>query len=223
MPEVLVCCARSTVRPVPFRHSTSSSAHNSVPIPTRCTSARSQGDTCAACGCALENVDSGNGHFVLLPGLATAPRSVLPAIRPLRDRSYDRYEVAQEALLEARRLEPIEEFHAKAGDILIWSANLVHGGKPITEERAHRWSQVTHYFFDGCVYVTPFTATRRSASGSSAPVWYRHWRSAAQSYNDEPVHFEDLGNGRSQPNPCAGRTAPSAEQLAEMRRAQIPA
>ena len=46
-------------------------------------------------------------------------------------------------------------FQAKAGDALIWSANILHGGEPILREGATRWSQVTHYFFEGCGYYTP--------------------------------------------------------------------
>lgn len=46
-------------------------------------------------------------------------------------------------------------FTAKAGDALIWTANLLHGGEPITRSNATRWSQVTHYFFEGCDYYTP--------------------------------------------------------------------
>ena len=46
-------------------------------------------------------------------------------------------------------------FVAKAGDALIWTANLLHGGEPILRAGATRWSQVTHYYFDGCSYYTP--------------------------------------------------------------------
>jgi len=46
-------------------------------------------------------------------------------------------------------------FRASAGDVLVWAAHLVHGGSPVTDPDSTRWSQVTHYFFDGCAYVTP--------------------------------------------------------------------
>lgn len=46
-------------------------------------------------------------------------------------------------------------FLARAGDMLIWSTNLLHGGEPILQPQSTRWSQVTHYFFEDCGYFTP--------------------------------------------------------------------
>lgn len=48
-----------------------------------------------------------------------------------------------------------ERFLARKGQALIWCANLLHGGSPQTDPRCTRWSQVTHYFFDDCIYYTP--------------------------------------------------------------------
>lgn len=50
---------------------------------------------------------------------------------------------------------PVERLLAKKGQALIWCANLLHGGSPQTDPTRTRWSQVTHYFFDDCVYYTP--------------------------------------------------------------------
>jgi hypothetical protein len=50
---------------------------------------------------------------------------------------------------------PIETFLARKGQGLIWAANLLHGGSVQTDPSRTRWSQVTHYFFDDCVYYTP--------------------------------------------------------------------
>jgi hypothetical protein len=38
---------------------------------------------------------------------------------------------------------------------LIWCANLLHGGSLQTDRTRTRWSQVTHYYFQDCVYYTP--------------------------------------------------------------------
>ena len=147
---------------------------------------------------ALEDVDAGNGPLLYYPGSHRLPDPFFQRFGlPAGFESYERYESAQAALLAAHGLERIE-FHAKAGDVLIWSANLVHGGTPITDQGRTRWSQVTHYFFEGCVYVTPLL------SDPEMGEWYVRsdleniatGRLAAQSYNHEPVHFEDLGNGR---------------------------
>jgi hypothetical protein len=48
-----------------------------------------------------------------------------------------------------------ETFEARKGQALIWCATLLHGGSPQTDPAKSRWSQVTHYFFDDCVYYTP--------------------------------------------------------------------
>jgi hypothetical protein len=48
-----------------------------------------------------------------------------------------------------------ESFLAKRGDILIWHANLLHGGQMVQDRGSRRWSQVNHYFFADCLYLTP--------------------------------------------------------------------
>jgi len=46
-------------------------------------------------------------------------------------------------------------FAARKGQALIWASNLLHGGAPQSDPARSRWSQVTHYFFEGCRYMTP--------------------------------------------------------------------
>jgi hypothetical protein len=48
-----------------------------------------------------------------------------------------------------------EPFLARKGQALIWSANLLHGGSHQVDNTLTRWSQVTHYYFDECIYYTP--------------------------------------------------------------------
>ena len=48
-----------------------------------------------------------------------------------------------------------EQFLPKRGELLIWHANLLHGGEPIQHRSSRRWSQVNHYFFENCLYTTP--------------------------------------------------------------------
>jgi len=48
-----------------------------------------------------------------------------------------------------------EQFTPRLGQALIWTANLLHGGAPVLDQRLTRWSQVTHYFFEGCRWYTP--------------------------------------------------------------------
>lgn len=54
-------------------------------------------------------------------------------------------------------------FLASAGDVLIWSAHVIHGGARVLDRNSTRWSHVTHYFFEGCAYTTPM------ASGGPGP------------------------------------------------------
>jgi hypothetical protein len=50
---------------------------------------------------------------------------------------------------------PTEHFFARKGQALIWCANLLHGGSVQTNPKSSRWSQVTHFYFDDCIYYTP--------------------------------------------------------------------
>ncbi len=67
---------------------------------------------------------------------------------------YPRYEDFIEEFMEAKGYQR-QEIHMKKGDVLIWSSNLIHGGMPITGGNLSRWSQVTHYYFEGCMYYSP--------------------------------------------------------------------
>ncbi len=60
----------------------------------------------------------------------------------------------------------------RRGEALIWSANLIHGGSPQNDRSLTRWSQVTHYFFEGCRYWKPL-ATRGGERAYWEPTWVR--------------------------------------------------
>jgi hypothetical protein len=66
----------------------------------------------------------------------------------------DPFAEAWAALVAAEGAER-EVFLARKGQALIWCANLLHGGSAQTDPRQTRWSQVTHYYFDDCLYYTP--------------------------------------------------------------------
>lgn len=66
----------------------------------------------------------------------------------------DPYGPAWRALCDAHDAKE-EIFLARKGQALIWCANLLHGGSPQRDPTLTRWSQVTHYFFDDCIYYTP--------------------------------------------------------------------
>lgn len=49
-----------------------------------------------------------------------------------------------------------EAVDLRKGQAIIWSANLLHGGTPVLDDKVTRRSQAIHYFFDGCKkYYTP--------------------------------------------------------------------
>lgn len=66
----------------------------------------------------------------------------------------DPYSPAWRALCETYAVRE-EIFLARKGQALIWCANLLHGGSHQRDPRLTRWSQVTHYYFDDCIYYTP--------------------------------------------------------------------
>jgi ectoine hydroxylase-related dioxygenase (phytanoyl-CoA dioxygenase family) len=70
------------------------------------------------------------------------------------DSAQDPYADAWNAMIAANST-PTETFLARKGQALIWCANLLHGGSPQSNPRLTRWSQVTHYYFEDCIYYTP--------------------------------------------------------------------
>lgn len=57
-------------------------------------------------------------------------------------------------------------FLPRRGQALIWHANLLHGGSPVANRVARRWSQVVHYYFKGCLYTTPMKSFRPEQGGT---------------------------------------------------------
>lgn len=66
----------------------------------------------------------------------------------------DPFSLGWQALCEAQQAER-DVFLARKGQALIWCANLLHGGSVQNDAKLTRWSQVTHYYFDDCIYYTP--------------------------------------------------------------------
>lgn len=64
------------------------------------------------------------------------------------------YAAAWKALCRVNEAQS-ETFLARKGQALIWCANLLHGGSCQHDPTLTRWSQVTHYYFDDCIYYTP--------------------------------------------------------------------
>jgi hypothetical protein len=108
---------------------------------------------------AMEDVTAEAGPLFYYPGSHRWPvmSNALIGRRGFGSRlnsAQDPYAAAWAALIAAEGAER-EVFLARKGQALIWCANLLHGGSAQTDPRQTRWSQVTHYYFDDCLYYTP--------------------------------------------------------------------
>jgi len=101
---------------------------------------------------ALEDVTPEQGALVYYPG----SHHLTPVSRQaLQQRGgAHQYPAMQAEQLQAAGLTP-QTVSLKQGQVVIWAANLVHGGGAIANRDATRLSQVTHYYFEDCVYTTP--------------------------------------------------------------------
>ncbi len=110
---------------------------------------------------ALEDATTENGPLRYVPGSHRFSRVELESLGLWAEEdtsklgaSYAQYEQYLEALVRLHDL-PVHTLTIKKGSALIWAANLVHGGCPITKPDSTRMSQVTHYYFENCTYYTP--------------------------------------------------------------------
>jgi hypothetical protein len=108
---------------------------------------------------ALEDVSGDAGPLIYYPGshkwpIYTNEHLGVCSAASIEPFNQSIYEPVWRALVDAYCPTP-KTFTAKKGQALIWSANLLHGGVKQKDSRLTRWSQVNHYYFDGCAYYTP--------------------------------------------------------------------
>jgi hypothetical protein len=108
---------------------------------------------------ALEDVHPDSGPLIYYPGTHKWPilyndQIGIRVAGAGPRRSQDLYEDVWRSLVDKFKIVP-EMFFAKKGQALIWLANLLHGGSRQQDPSRTRWSQVTHYYFDDCCYITP--------------------------------------------------------------------
>lgn len=100
---------------------------------------------------ALEDITAENGPLFYYPGshqlpfLLNSDYDQSSTLLALGKKQYTDYEDALEDILKENQLAP-QAFLAKKGDMLIWHANLVHGGTPILDKNSTRKSMVIHYY-----------------------------------------------------------------------------
>ncbi|MDX2129835.1 MAG: phytanoyl-CoA dioxygenase family protein [Chloroherpetonaceae bacterium] len=113
---------------------------------------------------AFEDTDSENGALHYYEGSHRLPvyemfdigregRAIQHSSQP---EHYGYYESFIESFIDHQGFAK-KELHLKKGEALIWASNLFHGGNPIKNPSRTRFSQVTHYYFENCMYYTPLT------------------------------------------------------------------
>ena len=100
---------------------------------------------------ALEDTNPDNGPLFYYPGSHRLPYLLNndfnegTTLLTLGKKDYGDYEDRIEGLIREKELKK-EVFLAKKGDILIWHANLIHGGLPVRDPGLTRKSMVIHYY-----------------------------------------------------------------------------
>jgi hypothetical protein len=119
---------------------------------------------------ALEDIQSDSGPLVYYPrshrlpyrsaqteGLSPAEVEAEPHPQRLFEPIW-RQEVKRHGLRS-------KSYLPRQGQVLVWHANLLHGGLPVKNRGRTRWSQVNHFFFADCLYTTPMHSFEPAAGG----------------------------------------------------------
>lgn len=100
---------------------------------------------------ALDDVDENNGPLHYYPGSHKLPYYLNSdydnegSTFLIGKKSYDAYEGMIAEKIKEKGIQK-RVFTAKRGDLLVWHANLFHGGEPHKDKNATRKSMVLHYF-----------------------------------------------------------------------------
>jgi len=144
---------------------------------------------------ALEDLTLENGPLEYVPGSHRLPtvdfESInVPVTEPYKD--YETWENKIEALVEETDLE-VQQLQIKRGSALIWAANLLHGGAKRLDKNQTRLSQVTHYFFEDCIYTTPLFSVPRFGEYFVREITdISTGEAVTPRYNGRPVYFQDI-------------------------------
>ncbi|MFZ0408007.1 MAG: phytanoyl-CoA dioxygenase family protein [Cyanobium sp.] len=118
----------------------------------------------------LDDVEPDSGPLIYFPGshrldyhsaasLGLSPEQVAAEPHPQRF-----FEPVWQRDVDLHGLQ-LEQFLPRRGQVLIWHANLLHGGAPVQNRQARRWSQVVHYYFADCLYTTPLNSFAADQGG----------------------------------------------------------
>jgi hypothetical protein len=114
---------------------------------------------------AFEDIDPDCGPLVYYPGSHRLPyvfsKDVGISEADFQREGYGPYHARYEPRIResAEQMEP-HHFHARKGDVLIWHANLIHGGSPRKNLALSRKSVVCHFFVKGSFVYHDLAAAR---------------------------------------------------------------
>ena len=106
---------------------------------------------------ALEDISIDSGPLSVVKGSHKTPivsyqdlgfKSIPKTTKKIKE-MYSAYEEYLKSYIKQSKLE-VKTPLLKAGDALFWQANLFHGAGRINNKSLTRYSQVTHYHFEGC-------------------------------------------------------------------------
>jgi ectoine hydroxylase-related dioxygenase (phytanoyl-CoA dioxygenase family) len=113
---------------------------------------------------ALEDVSIDSGPLIYYPGSHKLPFYTMQTLN-LKPGDYAGYENKIKTKIEKKinKLELSPKYGTiKKGDIIIWHANLIHGGSKRNNISLTRKSVVMHYFFENCQYWTPLLSDEQN-------------------------------------------------------------
>ncbi len=166
---------------------------------------------------ALEDVSHENGPLFYYPGSHRLSQLDIFDIGISSDESwrprYEAYEDFEHDLMEELGFKAVE-FYAQKGDALIWSSNVVHGGMPVLREGSTRWSQVTHFLFENCIYYQPHSSDVPIGELMLLDITdLNTLESVPHRYYGQILSTRELGNGRSR----VFRKDPGSEDITELQ------
>ena len=125
----------------------------------------------AACWIALEDVQEGSGELMYAPGSHRLPDWPFQPDRkhwePTTDRPESHKEWSASLVAYANGPGGLQTFLPKKGDILVWHADLAHGGSPVKRPELTRQSLVGHF-----------------CPQSAEPLYFTYGRTAVRHYGD---------------------------------------
>ncbi len=110
---------------------------------------------------ALEDIDINSGplqvipksHNLKLTTLEELSQDIPKNTKQLKE-NYTEYEEHVKKVVKQNKLVS-KKITLKKNQCLVWSANLLHGGTPILDEKLTRKSLVVHYHYENCLYYNP--------------------------------------------------------------------